>query len=220
MIYAIGIFCIAAYATVQEFVNIIDMNTKIQELTDIIYNEGVAKGQEEAGKILSEAKVQAEKTIADARKEAEQIIAEARKEAAAFSDNAKKEMKLYTSQSVEAVKSEIATVVTDKIVGESVADLTSQKELMNQFILNIASEWARNQELVISTEDAEGLKKFFDSKAKQLLDKGVKIEQVNGNRFGFTIAPADGSYKVNFGAEEFENWFKSFVRPQMVDILF
>lgn len=196
------------------------MNTKIQELTDIIYKEGVVKGQEEADRILAEAKAQAEKTVADARKEAGQILAEAKKEAAAFSENTKKEMKLYASQSLDAVKSEIATVVTDRIVTESVADLASQKELMNQFILNIASEWAKNQELVISTADADNLKKFFESKAKQLLDGGVKIEQVNGNEFGFTIAPADGSYKVNFGAQEFENWFKAFVRPQLVEVLF
>ena len=31
------------------------MNTKIQELTDIIYNEGVAKGQAEADQILAQA---------------------------------------------------------------------------------------------------------------------------------------------------------------------
>lgn len=31
------------------------MNTRIQELTDIIYNEGVVKGQEEADRILAEA---------------------------------------------------------------------------------------------------------------------------------------------------------------------
>lgn len=196
------------------------MNTKIQELTDIIYKEGVAKGQEEAEKILADAKTQAGQILADARKEAEQILSDAKKEAASFTENTKKEMRLYASQSVDAVKSEIATVVTDKIVGESVADLTSQKELMNQFILNIASEWAKNQDLVISTADVDNLRKFFELKAKQLLDKGVRIEKVNGNNFGFTVAPSDGSYKVNFGAGEFENWFKSFVRPQLVETLF
>lgn len=196
------------------------MNTKIQELTDIIYKEGVVKGQEEADRILAEAKAQAEKTVTDARKEAEQILAEAKKEAAAFSENTKKEMKLYASQSIDAVKSEIATVITDRIVSESVSDLTSQKELMNQFVLNIASEWAKGQDVVISSADADNLKTFFEAKAKQLLDKSVRIEKVNGNAFGFTIAPADGSYKVNFGAEEFENWFKALVRPQLVGMLF
>ena len=56
--------------------------------------------------------------------------------------------------------------------------------------------------------------------AKALLDKGVKIEQVNGNKTLFSVSPADGSYKVNFGEEEFMNYFKEFLRPQLVEMLF
>ena len=63
------------------------MNTKIQELTDIIYNEGVAKGQAEADQILAQAKEQAQKLIADARKEADALLASAKKESADNAEN-------------------------------------------------------------------------------------------------------------------------------------
>ena len=53
-----------------------------------------------------------------------------------------------------------------------------------------------------------------------MLDKGVKIEQVNGIKTLFSVSPADGSYKVNFGEEEFMNYFKEFLRPQLVEMLF
>ena len=43
------------------------MNTKIQELTDLIYNEGVVKGQQEADKVISEAQAKADKILLDAR---------------------------------------------------------------------------------------------------------------------------------------------------------
>ena len=46
----------------------------------------------------------------------------------------------------------------------------------------------------------------------------MKIEQVNGIKTLFTVSPADGSYKVNFGEEEFMNYFKAFLRPQLVEI--
>lgn len=62
--------------------------------------------------------------------------------------------------------------------------------------------------------------KYFASNAKNLLDKGVKIEEVNGAKALFSVSPADGSYKVNFGEEEFENYFKEFLRPQLVKMLF
>ena len=60
----------------------------------------------------------------------------------------------------------------------------------------------------------------YKEKIIELLDKGVTIEQVNGIKTLFTVSPADGSYKVNFGEEEFMNYFKAFLRPQLVEMLF
>ncbi|MBR5159123.1 MAG: hypothetical protein IKW84_06030 [Bacteroidaceae bacterium] len=196
------------------------MNTKIQELTDIIYNEGVAKGQAEADQILAQAKEQAQKLIADARKEADALLAAAKKESADNAENVRKELKLYAAQAVEALKSEIATVVTDKIVKDAVKGFTADQKAFNEFMLKIAQEWGKNQQIEIKSADAEALKKYFQANAKDLLDKGVKITQVNGRAAEFSIQPADGAYKVNFGTEEFENWFKSILRPQLVETLF
>lgn len=196
------------------------MNTKIQELTDIIYNEGVAKGQAEADQILAQAKEESQKIIQDALKEADALIAAAKKESADNAENVRKELKLYATQAVEALKSEIATVVTDKIVSDSVKGFTADQKAFNEFILKLAQEWGKNQQIEIKTADAEALKKYFSANAKELLDKGIKITQVNGRAAEFSIQPADGSYKVNFGTEEFENWFKSILRPQLVETLF
>ena len=98
--------------------------------------------------------------------------------------------------------------------------LCADKEYLNKFIVSLAAQWSANEPIVISTADAEGLKKYFAVNAKAVLDKGVRIEQVNGTKALFTISPADGSYKVNFGEEEFENYFKDFLRPQLVEMLF
>lgn len=196
------------------------MNTKIQELTDIIYNEGVAKGQAQADQILAQANEQAQKLISDARKEADSILAAARKESADNAENVRKELKLYSAQAVEALKSEIATVITDKIVSDTVNGFTANQDVFNEFILKIAQEWGKNQNIEIQAADADAIRKYFTAHAKQLLDGGVKISQVNGRAAEFSIQPADGSYKVNFGAEEFENWFKSILRPQLVETLF
>ena len=196
------------------------MNTKIQELTDIIYNEGVAKGQAEAEEILAAARAEAEKIVSDARKEAAAALAAAEKQSADNAENVRKELKLYAAQAVEALKSEIATVVTDKIVQESVKGFVADQKVFDEFLLSVAQEWAKRENIEIKAKDADQLKKYFTAKAKQLLDGGVKISEVNGNEAEFSIQPADGSYKVNFGTEEFENWFKSILRPQLVETLF
>lgn len=196
------------------------MENKIQELTDKIYREGVEKGNEEAQRLISDARGEAAKIVEDARKEAEAIIAAARKSAAETAENTQSEIKLFAGQAVNALKSEITTLLCNQVVSKAVKDFVEDKEFLNKFIVSLATQWSANEPIVISTADAEGLKKYFASKAKALLDKGVKIEQVNGVKALFTISPADGSYKVNFGEEEFENYFKDFFRPQLVEMLF
>ena len=196
------------------------MENKIQELTDKIYREGVEKGNEEAQKLIQKAQEEAASIVASAKNEAESILAAAKKSADELSENTKSELKLYTGQAVNALKSEVTNLLTDKIVNTDVKAFTGNKDFLNKFIVSLAQKWSATEPLVISTSDAEGLKAFFTAQAKDLLEKGVKIEQVNGLKTLFSVSPADGSYKVNFGEEEFVNYLKDFLRPQLVDLLF
>ena len=196
------------------------MENKIQELTDKIYREGVEKGNVEAQKLIENAQQEAQKILDDARKEADSILVNARKEAEELAENTKSELKLFAGQAANALKSVIATLVTNQIVDADIKAFTSNKDFLNAFIVSLASKWSESEPIVIGAADADSLKKYFAAKAKVLLDKGVKIEQVNGVKTLFTISPADGSYKVNFGEEEFMNYFKEFLRPQLVEMLF
>lgn len=193
---------------------------KIQELTDKIRREGVEKGQEEAAQIIAEAQQQAAKIVADAKAQAEAISQKAKKDAAELDQNTKSELKLYMAQALNALKSEITNIVSDKVVAQGVKSLTDDKNFLGQFTVALASQWAKQEDIIISTADAENLKAYFAKEAKALLDKGVKIEKVNGRQTLFTIQPADGSYRMDFGKEELENYFKAFLRPQLIDMLF
>ena len=193
---------------------------KIQELTEKIYREGVEKGQAEADRIIGEAKQTAEQIIAEAREQAKAIEAQAQKKAGELDANTKSELKLYTSQALNALKSEIANVLTDKVSKDAAANLAADKNFLGQFAVTLAGKWAENEAVVLSSSEAESLKAYFAAQAKDLLDKGVTINKVNGKETMLSISPADGSYKVNFGKEEFEAYFKNFLRPQLIDMLF
>lgn len=195
------------------------MENKIQTLTEKIYNEGVEKGKVEAERIVKEAQLRAEEILKEAQVQAEEIAAQAKKSADELQANTRSELKLYAAQTVGALKSEAANIITDKLVSEAVKESLSGDTLKG-VIVKIVERWSADEPLVISTSEAEELKVFFAARAKALLDKGVKIEQVNGMKTSFSIAPADGSYKLNFGAAEFEAFLKSFLRPRIVELLF
>ncbi len=196
------------------------MENKIQELTEKLLRDGVEKGNAEAEKIIAAANEKAAQIIAEAKAQAAEIELAAKKNTQGMEENMKSEVKMYAAQALNALKSEVADVVGDKVVKEAAADIAGNKDFMNEFMLKLAEKWGAGEDIVISTADAQSLKALFAKKAKALLDKGVKIEQVNGQKTLFTVAPADGSYKVNFGEAEFVEYFKNFLRPQLVEMIF
>ncbi|MDR1336539.1 MAG: hypothetical protein LBK22_06895 [Tannerella sp.] len=196
------------------------MDVKIQELTDKIYREGVEKGKEEASRLVSEATVQKQAILKEAEETAKQIVETAEKQAAEWKKNTEAELKLFAAQSLEALKSEVTGLITGKVVSENIKPVAADKAFMQQVILEIAREWVKQGGITVRTADAQALTAYFEGNAKECLNRGVHIEKVNGKDASFTIAPADGSYKVTFGEEEFMAFFKEFLRPQLVEMLF
>ncbi len=195
------------------------MENKVQEITEKIYQEGVEKGQAEAQKIVEAAEAKKTDILKKAQQEAEKIVADAKKSAEELNKNTQSELQLYAGRAVEALKSEITDLVTGTIVDAAVKNAVGN-EWLQKLMLTLATDWVTKENVIIQTTDAETLIKYFTREAKALLDKGIKIEQVNGKPAEFAIMPADKSYKVKFGEAEFAAYFKKFLRPQLVEMLF
>ena len=193
---------------------------KIQEITSKLYTEGIEKGKEEAEKIVAEAKVLRDQIVAEAKKEAEQIVVSAKKETGEWKSNTESELKLFASQAAEALKSEITNLVTGKLSASNVKAAVEDKTFMQKLITELVQNWSKNETLTIGVESSEELKQYISGNAKNLLDKGLKIESVNGLKTGFILSPEDGSYRVKFGDEEFIEYFREFLRPQIQQLLF
>ena len=193
---------------------------KIQEITSKLYAEGIEKGKEEANKIVAEAKVLRDQIVEEAKKEAEQIAVSAKKETHEWKSNTESELKLFASQAVEALKSEITNLVTGKLSASNVKAALEDKTFMQKLITELVQNWSKNETLTIGVENSEELKQYMSENATYLLDKGLKIESVNGLKTSFILSPEDGSYRVKFGEEEFIEYFREFLRPQIQKLLF
>ena len=192
----------------------------LSELTDKIYAEGVEKGNVEAKQIVENATKKAEEIIAQAEKKAASIIADAESKSADLDKKTRAELKLYAEQSVNAVKTEIVNLLSDKIAADSVKAATADAKFMQGLITKLAEQLSKNGEVIIEAKDADALKKYFAANTKGLLEKGVKIAEVKGIKTDFTIQPAKGGYKLAFGDAEFIAYFKEMLRPQLVEELF
>ena len=196
------------------------MNNKLQELTEKIYLEGVEKGKVEAAQLIADAEHEAKAIIAKAQAEADKIKAEAAKNASELDKNTKSELKLFAEQSVNAIKTEITNLLSDKIASDAVKAATSDKVFMQKTITALVEQWAKEGNVTIEAKDAKALTDYFMANAKELLNKGVSINEVKGLKTDFAIAPAPGGYKITFGNDEFIAYFKEFLRPKLVELLF
>ena len=192
----------------------------LSELTEKIYAEGVEKGNQEALQIVEKANVQAADIVAQAEKKAAAIVADAEAKAQELNKNTRAELKLFAEQSVSAIKTEGANIITDTVVNDGVKAATSDAKFMQSIIAALAEQMAKDGNVTIEAKDAEALTKYFVANTKGLLDKGVKIVEVKNIKTDFSIVPEKGGYKLNFGEKEFVAYFKEFLRPQLIDILF
>lgn len=196
------------------------MDDKIKRLTDKILAEGVEKGKQRAEELLNEATRQSEEKVVAAQEEAQKLVANAHKQVGELKKNAEGELKLAAEQTIQSVKSAIADDLSEKLSQLATSRITQDPNFFHNLILKIVGGWNMNEGLTIETEDADALTNFFKANAKELLDKGINIEKVAGRKTSVTLKPANGSYKVNFGEEELKQFFQSFLRPQLIDLLF
>jgi len=202
------------------------MESKLQELTNKLYNEGVEKANEEANKIVEDAKKEAEKIKSQAQQEADEIIGNAKKESEDLKKNAKSEINLAAKQTLREVQKQITEMITMGVIKEPVKESLNETQFIKELIETLIKNWsAQSGEQVdlavtIPENKQKELQDYLEKKAAQQLNAGLKVEISDRMKGGFSIGPADGSYKISFSEEDFENFFQSYLRPRTVEMLF
>ncbi|NPA36064.1 MAG: V-type ATP synthase subunit E [Chlorobi bacterium] len=200
------------------------MHTKLQELTDKIYNEGVQKANEEAGQILEKAKKEAEEIVAKARADAEKTIKDAEKKAEEIKHNMEAEMKLASTQALTALKQKVSGLITLQVVEPSMKEVFSDKDYLQKIIETVVKGWTKTGDfdlsVVLPEKDKKEFDKFFKNSLAVELNKGVEVSYDSEVEGGFRIGPKDGSYIISFTEEDFNNFFKAYLRPKTVELLF
>ncbi len=200
------------------------MEKKLQELTEKIYSEGVEKAKVEAENIVKEAKEKAEKELNDAQNEAKKIIEDANKKSDEIKRNGESEMKLAAKQALSEVKQKITDIITTGVISENAKAAMDDKEfvkgLIESSIKSLSSEGATDLEVILPDDKKSELAEYLKSNAGKLLKGELVVSLNNEMANGFKIGPADGSYKMSFTDDDFANFFKRYLRPKTITLLF
>lgn len=197
------------------------MQNKLQELTDQLYNEGLAKGREEGERLLEEARAQAAKTVEDARNEAADIIAKAEKSAADLRSKAEADVRMASSQALQATRKSIEDLIVTKAAGQAPV---SDPEFLKDIIRSVAEKFSATEGTDIALVLPESLQAKLESWVKAELAKELAspIEVSFSKKLsgGFTIGPRDGSYYISFSDKTFNELIAEYLRPVTRKLLF
>jgi V/A-type H+-transporting ATPase subunit E len=196
------------------------MENKLQELTRKIYNEGVEKAEQEAAIIIDNARKEAAALTAKARTEAEEIVKQARVNADELMRNAQSEVRMSSKQAISAIRQQIAGLITARVVDEPVKDAVSDKSFIGDIIWKALEHFNQDAALILPAADQQSLEKYFGSRLKQVLTEGVEVKFDDRLKGGFKIGPKDNSYLISFTDEDFQAFFRSFMRPRTINLLF
>ena len=201
------------------------MQNKLQELTDKLYNEGLAKGKQEAVNLLEQARQQADEIIAQANAKAAQILDDARREAEDLKVRVEGDVKMASNQTMSALRQQIAQMIETKTVGGAIDATLADGKFMGKLLETIAGAFnAGGAQASLDVILPEAMKGSLDSFLKQNISselaKGMSFSFSDDIDGGFRIAPKDGGYYVDFSDESFKALLGEYLRPATKKILF
>lgn len=182
---------------------------QIQDLVEALKKDGVEAAQNEADKIILEAKAKAEKIIADAKAEADTIIKKAndkveilKDSARTSAEHAKRDALLFFKNSVKAEFENLLNANIDKCV--------DTKTLAN-LILAALNDDEPSKYTAEVNEVTEGLK----SELAKELKAGLEIKANPNVRIGFRLTQKDGAGYFDCSDEELKKIMAPFF-PEII----
>lgn len=196
------------------------MENKLQEITKKIYSEGIEKANQDAIRIISDAQIKADGIVADAQKQAMDIVSKAQANADEIKRNGESEVRIASKQAISKLKQQIIGMVSLKAIELPVKDVLKDKEFIGSLILKVAACFNNNADLILPSADKDILVDYFNKQTQSELLKGMEIGFDDNIKAGFKIMPKDGNYLISFTDEDFTRYFKGFMRPKSIQLLF
>jgi len=203
------------------------MSNKLKTLTEKLFNEGIEKGEKQAGEIISGAKKEADKIIGAAKEEASKIIEDARREAEEKRKKTEAEIKLAATQSISLLKNQISKLISSRISEGAIDKVFDDSEFVKKMILSLIDSWTKNGSeavdmklLLPGSNGGKGLEDFLKKNCKNIMDRGLEISVSDSVRSGFKVGPKDSSYVVEFSEDSFSSFFKDFLKPATKNLIF
>ena len=201
------------------------MQDKLQQLTEKLYNEGLAKGKQAAESLRKSAKEESEKMIASAAEECRLMKEKTEKECSDLRLKAEGDIKTASRQALSQIKQDIESAVKMEAVSAPVKEALSSSEFMQSIIKTVVSAFgagkdATSLDLVLPEAMKENLSGFLKGELASSFAKGLDVNFSKDLGAGFRISQKGSGYFIDFTDDSFEKIIAEYIRPKTRKLIF
>lgn len=203
------------------------MNGELSELIGALKEEGVKKGQDEAGRIIDDGKREAAKILEEARNEADRIIEDAKKRSADTMQNLDQQMALALRDMLLKAKDELTDLVALKPLRKASDKALVDPEFIKKLIFEIIRSYVEtraskgvNEELhIVIPEEMKGdFVKQWVAMMRDELDTQATLHAEKGLH-GFKLFTSKGGGELVVDTDSMLEVMRPFVSERFHRIL-
>ncbi len=151
--------------------------------------------------------------------------AQSANEVSRIRENLNSELKAVAQQMVNTIKDELAAVITNKIVSVGINEALSETTFLQKIIFTVLQKWQPTDanlqfEVLLNKDDQSQLQAFFEQRVKKELATEVEIVVDNKIKSGFRISMKNENYYVSFSGDDFETFFKGYLRKKTLEWIY
>lgn len=202
------------------------MADSIRELTEKIYNEGVAKAHDEAEMIVSDARKEAVEIVQTANQARNEILRQANREAEEIHRKTQSEIRLAAQKLLSNLKQSISETLISKQLNSLTEQAFDDEKFVQEIMMTVVRTWAKHENeastlsILVAPKDKNKMDEFFKSRLEAELNQGVEISPDPNIHNGFKIGPKNGNYVISFTEKDFENYFRSYLKEKTWELVF
>lgn len=193
------------------------MDNKLNELTQKLYAEGLEKGRAESEQLIAQAREQAASIVKAAQSEAATTLANAQSEAEELHRNTMTELNLAGQQVVSKLKAAIREMAAGRAIGGAATQAALDPAFVREVLAAAVKNWREG--VALTAMLPETMRGKLDEAFASSLSHSLEIS-FGGVPSGFSLAPRDGNYHIDFTDEAFTVLLKEYLRPKVDDIIF
>jgi V/A-type H+-transporting ATPase subunit E len=202
------------------------MDNKLEQLTQKLYEEGLAKGRSEGERMVAEAEVRAKRIIEEAEAKARDIARRAEAAAEELRKNTMTELSMAGREATAKIRNEITELITTRAISTGVKQAGLDAAFIKEMLLAVAKNWngasAGKVSLAALLPEAgrKELEAALAGSVAELLAAGVEVGYSRDVRSGFKVGEKGGGYYIGFSDENFEALLAGYMREKVAAILY